>query len=300
LWTHGRPVEWNEDIVSVDGLVITDEDIAAADGSEARFTSDNFRVYESSRYGWTFARQGHDSNVHDRIAELIRSADESIWIASGHMRSRPISEAVLEARAANPDLDVRVYLDGQEYTSAWYSNQELGDHEDCLDAALDADDVEDCNEDGMYWGYPLHAAGVPIRFKWSAYRWDYRYAEQMHHKLVIVDGDTVATGSYNYSPNAEFDTFENLIVLERERYPQVLDGYVARYEELWETRRDEVDGFLDELAFGTSDVEIVFAGMAMDYDEIDLAKDLIQDACPDVDSDDFRENPSHHYTCERQ
>ncbi len=118
LWSHGRPVEWNEDIVSIEGLDITDEDIAAADGSEAHFTSDNFRVYESSRYGWTFARQGHQSNVHDRIAELIRSADESVWIASGHMRSRPISEAVLEARAANPDLDVKVYLDGQEYTSA--------------------------------------------------------------------------------------------------------------------------------------------------------------------------------------
>ncbi len=299
LWTHGRPVEWNESIVSVEGLVITDEDIAQAEGSEARFTSDNFRVYESSRYGWTFARQGHDANVHDRIAELILSAEDSVWIASGHMRSRPISEAVLAAVAANPELDVRVYLDGQEYTSAWYSGTQQNAFEDCMAAAVDADDIEDCREDGMHWGYPLHQAGVPVRFKWSAYRWDYHYAEQLHHKLVIVDGDTVASGSYNYSPNAEFDTFENLIVLERSRYGAAVDAYVARYEELWETRRDEVDGFMDELAYGADDVDIVFPGMAMTWDEVDLAKDLIQDACPDVDSDDFRDNPDDHHTCTR-
>jgi len=299
MWDHSRLIEWNEDIVSVDGLDITDADIEAAEGSDALFTSDNFRIYESSRYGWTFARQGNDSNVQDALADLILSAEDSIWIASGHMRSRMISEAVLTAHAANPDLDVRVYLDGQEFTSAWYAGQQQDEFEDCMADAVDADDEADCLEDGMHWGYPLVEAGVDVRFKWSAYRWDYRYAEQMHHKLVIVDGDTVATGSYNYSPNAEYDTFENVIVLERERYGAALDSYVARYEELWETRRDEVEPFMDELAYGTSDVDIVFPGMAMEWLEIDLSKDLIQDACSEVDSDEFRENPGSHYTCTR-
>lgn len=299
LWSHGRLIEWNEAIVPVVGLDITDADIEAADGAEAVFTSDNFRVYESSSNGWTFARQGHQSNVHDRLADLILSAEDSVWIASGHMRSRPISEALLTAVAANPDLDVRVYLDGQEFTSAWYSGQETDDHDACMAEAIDQDDVDDCMEDGMYWGYPLHAAGLDVRFKLSAYRWDYRYAEQMHHKLVIVDGDTVATGSYNYSPNAEFDTFENVIVLTRDRYAAALDGYVARYQALWETRRDDVEPFLDELAYGTSDVSIVFPGMAMDYEEVDLAKDLIRDACSEVDDEDFRANPHHHMTCTR-
>jgi phosphatidylserine/phosphatidylglycerophosphate/cardiolipin synthase-like enzyme len=299
LWTNGRLIEWNEAIEPVVGLTITDDDIAAVDGADAWFTSDNFRTYTSSAYGPTFARQGHLSNVQDELAALIGTADESILIASGHLRSRPIAEAVLAAHEANPDLDIRVYLDGQEYTSAWYSDQGVLETEACLAEAVDDDDREDCLEDGIYWGYQLHAAGVDVRFKLSAYRWDYRYAEQMHHKLVIVDGDTVATGSYNYSPNAEFDTFENVVVLERDRYAAVVDDYVARYDELWETRRDLYEPMIDELLYGTGDVSIVFDGMALTWDQVDELKWLIGEVCPEVDSDPYREDPSAHRTCER-
>ena len=297
LWANGRLIEWNEAIPTVEGLVITEEDVAAAEGSEALFTSDNFRTYQSAAYGPTFARQGHQSNVHDRLAELIRSAEDSVQVASGHLRSRPIAEALLDAHAGG--ADVAVYLDGQEYTSAWYSDQGILETEACLAEAVDADDEEDCLEDGIYWGYQLHAAGVPVRFKLSAYRWDYHYAEQMHHKLVIIDGDTVATGSYNYSPNAEFDTFENVAVLQRDRYAAVLDAYVTRFDELWDTRRDEYEPFVDEILYGSDDVSIVFPGMALTWDEVDFVKDLIAETCPEVDSDPYRDNPDDFHTCDR-
>lgn len=43
-----------------------------------------------------------------------RDADESIWVGSGHLRSRPVAEALIAKRAADPMIDIRVYLDGQE------------------------------------------------------------------------------------------------------------------------------------------------------------------------------------------
>jgi len=299
MWSNGRLIEWNESIPEVHGIEITDADLAAAEGSEALFTSANFRAYDSSRYGPTFTRDGDNSFVQDRLAELIGSAESSIWIASGHLRNRPIAEALLAAHAANPDLDIRVYTDGQEYTSAWWSDKGIQETEDCLAEALDADDEADCLEDGVYWGYQLHAAGIPVRFKLSAYRWDYRYAEQMHQKTLIVDQHTVATGSYNYSANAEFDTFENVAVLTSDRYAAAVDQYSARFLELWDTRRDEYEPLVDDIVYGTDDVSIVFPGMALTWDEVDYLKWLIREVCPGIDTGDYRENPSRHHDCTR-
>mgnify|MGYP000474394852 CR=1 FL=1 len=299
LWTNGRLIDWNEDIEEVVGLTITPDDLDQADGAEALFTSANFRTYTSSVYGPTFSRDGDKSNVQDRLAELILSAEDSIWIASGHLRNRPIAEAILAAYAADPTLDIRVYTDGQEYTSAWYSDNGVAETEACLAEAIDADDEADCLEDGVYWGYQLHKAGVPVRFKLSAYRWDYRYAEQMHQKTLIVDQHTVATGSYNYSKNAEYDTFENVAVLTADRYGAAVAAYGARFEQLWETRREDYEPLVDDILYGSDDVSIVFPGMALTWDEVDYLKWLIGETCPDVDSWEYRENPSSHWTCDR-
>ena len=49
------------------------------------------------------------------------------------------------------------------------------------------------------WGYPsatfLAKQGVPVRV-------DYRYAV-MHDKFIVVDGETVELGSFNYTAAAE-------------------------------------------------------------------------------------------------
>ena len=52
LWAHSRDFEGEAESISTDVLPITVSESSA--GSEAVFTSDNFSVYQSSRYGWTF------------------------------------------------------------------------------------------------------------------------------------------------------------------------------------------------------------------------------------------------------
>jgi phosphatidylserine/phosphatidylglycerophosphate/cardiolipin synthase-like enzyme len=292
LWDNSRPLVWNEDIQPVGHVGITDEDIAAAEGSDALFTSANMRTYVSSRYGPTFARDGSEWAVAEAIADMIRSAESSVWIASGHMRARPVYEAILDV---GEDVDLRVYLDGQEYTSASYYGSQVDAYEDCLD-----DGESGCDDKGLHFGTGLHQAGVPLRYKYYAYRWDYRYAEQMHHKYIVIDGQTLVTGSYNLSPNAEFDTMENVTILSASDYPSVVSDFVDNFRAIWDTRRDgSYDSLVAELEDGEGDIPLVFPAMALDWDQIDALKSAIKAACPDVSSDDYREDPENHTACPR-
>jgi len=64
--------------------------------------------------------------------------------------------------------------------------------------------------------------GVPVRV-------DYRYAI-MHDKFMVVDGDEVETGSFNFTAAAEKSNAENVIVLHD---PAVAQRYGQEWDQLW-------------------------------------------------------------------
>lgn len=301
LWDNARLIEWNEAITPAQALNITDEMLDDAAGSEAVFTSANFRTYISNTYGPTFTRDGTGSEVAERLAKLIESADKSIKIASGHLRSRMITDALLEKAKSDPQVDIRVYLDGQEYVSEWYYNTDLEEYQACLDEADEADDVRDCDEAGYYFGYALHQAGIDVRYKYYAYRWDYTYALQMHHKYVIIDDSVVASGSYNFSNNAEHQTVENVVIYDGVAYPNLVASFSENFENIWPTGRSEghYDNLWAEIEAGNDDFPIVFDSMALDWEEITALKELIRVYCPDINSEEYREDPASHWYCER-
>ena len=39
----------------------------------------------------------------------------------------------------------------------------------------------------------------------------------MHHKVIIIDEQTVITGSYNFSRNAETNNSENLLIIKNNK-----------------------------------------------------------------------------------
>lgn len=298
LWDNSRPVIWNEDIPPVPSVPVDDAEIAAAEGSDAWFTSDNFKTYVSNTYGPTFSTISGKDAVADELVALIAGAEQSIWIASGHLRSRPIAEALM-ARAGD-GLDIRVLLDGQEYVSLWAHNKQLGEQADCLEAAgTSASKIRKCLDKGFRYGYAVHEAGIALRYKYYAYRWDYSYAVQMHHKYLIVDGATVATGSYNYSDNAEHNTFENVTVLTAARYPALVQAYLTNFLSLWDQGRAEghYDALMEDVAEGSDPFPIVFEPVALVWEEVDALKDAMSAACPDINSEPFRTDPASHQTC---
>jgi phosphatidylserine/phosphatidylglycerophosphate/cardiolipin synthase-like enzyme len=301
LWENSRDFVWNETIPDIEGIEITDEMVAAAPGSDAVFTSDNFRTWVSATHGPTFSRVRGNSVARDRMVELIESAEDSILVASGHMRSRQVAEALIAKRHSHPNVEIRVYLDGQEYVSEWYHGEEESDFEACLAGASSATEREDCLDDGLHFGYQLGESGIDVRYKYYAYRWDYHYADQMHHKYVIIDRRVVASGSYNMSSNAEFDTLENIVIYDAGDYSDLVDDFAENLDEIWETGRAEGyhSALLHEIETGTDDFPIVFTPMALDHAEITVLKDAIRENCPDIDSAEYRNNPAAHRWCER-
>lgn len=68
----------------------------------------------------------------------------------------------------------------------------------------------------------LKAAGVMVRVD--------RNPHLMHHKVMIVDGIVVLTGSFNWSASAEKENNENLIVIKSKA---VAEAYEAEFMKMW-------------------------------------------------------------------
>lgn len=58
----------------------------------------------------------------------------------------------------------------------------------------------------------------------------------MHHKVIIIDGYIVGTGSYNWTNNANDKNNENLIFLKGE---EIADAYYKEFKKVfWEAKKD--------------------------------------------------------------
>ena len=53
----------------------------------------------------------------------------------------------------------------------------------------------------------------------------------MHHKVIIIDEETVITGSYNFSRNAEIRNSENLLIIKNNK--DIAQAYIDEYNKLW-------------------------------------------------------------------
>jgi phosphatidylserine/phosphatidylglycerophosphate/cardiolipin synthase-like enzyme len=296
MWNHSK------DFVFDDTLVYNKADELGAapsdDNTDSLFTSANFKV---SSAGTTFSRIRGMKTVADGIVAEIEKATQSIYVASGHLRSRHVYDALVAAKAANPSLDIRIYTDGQEYISEWGQNNQDNKRASCLvNAGESSNAIEDCLNKGYYYSLLLGQAGIDLRFKYYAYRWDYSYAPQMHNKFFIIDGETLLTGSYNLSDNAEGGTFENMAILRAPQYGALIAAFEARFLDLWDTRASgqELADLRDEIATDST-IPLTFKAMALTWQEVTELKSLIRSNCSLVDSDSYRKHPEVHTTCPR-
>lgn len=298
MWSHTRDFVGREPALplSLSTAAITDAAIPDEPDQHVFFTSQNFSVRDT-----TFSTTGSNA-VADALVAAINGATTSIHVASGHLRSRPIAEALMAKKKALPSLDVRVYLDGQEYLSRWTHDDQVDDLNACLAAAGDSVARQRaCTDKGFLFGYQVGAdAGIDVRYKFYAYRWDHAYAPQMHHKYMVVDGTTLFTGSYNLSDNAEHETFENMTVWKGSANAPLVKAFEANFESIWNTGRDEGRlASLVEKVTTAPTIPIVFDPMALTHAEITDLKQKIRSACPAVDSAEFRQNASTHLSCTR-
>lgn len=299
LWSHSRDLRWNEELEYFESLRIDEAMIPPRSGLELLFTSENFEVTESARWGPGFRPIPFADAVVSELVRLIEGARSSIWVASRYLRSRRIAEALIDRWTGDPGLDVRVYSDQVESISEEYHLLQEEERARCLSEADDDHEAYLCGERGRIFSYALYDEGVPIRFKAYAYRWHFSHAEQMHHKYLIIDGHTVATGSYNYSNNAEQNSMENVVVYHSRDYPAVVESFVANFEAIWQTGRGGEGWFesiREEIEEGEV-IDLVFEPMALSWRELRDLREAIREVCPEVDSQEFRESPEEHRIC---
>jgi phosphatidylserine/phosphatidylglycerophosphate/cardiolipin synthase-like enzyme len=299
MWTHSRDFSSRSPAIPQDlsTLQITDAMIPSTAGTDVFFTSSNFKL----RGDTTFSTTGANT-VADAMIAGINSATRSIHIATGHMRSRPIAEALIAKKQASPDLEIKVYLDAQEYISKSGDDAQKRDLVTCLTAAGDSEAKKrNCMDKGFLFGYELGKAGIDVRYKYYAYRWDHSYAPQMHNKYMIVDENTLYNGSYNYSDNAEHDTFENMLKLEGRSNVTVVKSFEQQFKVIFETARAEnkLATLQEKIAAPTGDIPIVFDSMALTWDEVTALKSKIRTACPAVDSTAYRQDAARRRFCTR-
>lgn len=69
---------------------------------------------------------------------------------------------------------------------------------------------------------PLHCAGLDVRQDGNPYI--------LHHKVFIIDDDTVVTGSFNFSANAAGSNDENLLIIQD---ADLAAQYLAEFDRRW-------------------------------------------------------------------
>jgi phosphatidylserine/phosphatidylglycerophosphate/cardiolipin synthase-like enzyme len=299
LWAHSSDFIGDATLPFDLGVAIAPSAIPADPMADAVFTSSNFTVKDGST---TFRDVVGSETISALLVKEIKAATTSIHIASGHMRSRSVAEALIAAKAARPSLDIKVYLDNQEYISLSAHNQQMTDLNTCLTAAgSDAAKKQDCLDSGFLFSYLVSKAGIDLKYKYYCYRWDASYAKQMHNKYFIFDGKTLVTGSYNLSDNAEHNTFENMVVLHTPAFSSLIALYEQGFTKIWKTDASgALLASLQQKIKTASVIPLVFDPMALTWQQVGDLKQLIITNCPAVNSTAYRQDAPGHQSCPRQ
>jgi phosphatidylserine/phosphatidylglycerophosphate/cardiolipin synthase-like enzyme len=144
----------------------------------------------------------------EAIVNTVRSAKQTVYVQAYSFTSGPILNAL--TAAAKRGVKVRLILDRSNLTQK----------------SSEADEAA--------------VAGLPVLI-------DAKH-EIAHNKIIIVDGETVITGSFNFSRNAEENNAENLVILRSK-------DVAARYTANWHDHAKHSDPFDGESTAKTKKTE---------------------------------------------
>jgi phosphatidylserine/phosphatidylglycerophosphate/cardiolipin synthase-like enzyme len=94
---------------------------------------------------------------------------------------------------------------------------------------------EDRNSKASWSQLPkLHCAGAEMRQDGNPYT--------LHHKVMILDAETVITGSFNFSNSAATSNDENIVII-RDR--EIAGLYLEEWRRIWESAENLEPGEID-------------------------------------------------------
>jgi len=132
-----------------------------------------------------------EDHTLSRLLELVRQARRSILILAYSFTSDELTSAILSRARAG--VEVRGVFEFSQYQSNMG-----GDFDRLLSAGLD-----------------VHLDGN---------------AQNMHHKVLVLDESIVVLGSYNFSKNAEERNDENTLIIHS---PEIARAFMEEFERIY-------------------------------------------------------------------
>lgn len=163
----------------------------------AQAGQESFAPGATYEVGYTSHVNAGEERALTVVLKGIGEAQRQIVVAAYEFTSAPIARALIEAH----DRGVAVYVlaDAQE------------------------------NSRGYTQVNNLVRARIPVRLA-TAYK-------IFHNKFMVIDGQTVETGSFNYTGAASESNAENALLIRQD--PALADHYGAVWERLWEEARPQ-------------------------------------------------------------
>ena len=132
-----------------------------------------------------------DDGTMERVIELVQHASESVHFMAYSFTDDDLAAAMIAAH--NTGLEVAGVMDkSQALSNIGGEYQNLGEN------------------------------GVDVRLDGNP--------KSMHHKVIIIDGEIVVTGSYNFSKSARTRNDENTLILHS---PEIAELYMEEFERVW-------------------------------------------------------------------
>jgi phosphatidylserine/phosphatidylglycerophosphate/cardiolipin synthase-like enzyme len=132
-----------------------------------------------------------DDGTASALIDLIAGAQESVYFMAYSFTSDDIAQAMLDC--ARVGVTVAGVFDESQVKS---------------------------NRGGEYDN--LHSNGLDVRLDGNP--------DRMHHKVIIIDGRIVITGSYNFSASAETRKDENTLIIHS---LEIASHYLAEFERIY-------------------------------------------------------------------
>jgi phosphatidylserine/phosphatidylglycerophosphate/cardiolipin synthase-like enzyme len=162
----------------------------------------------------TFSPTGANHEIEKNLLDEMARAKTSIDVAIYLFTSDDLADGVIAAKKRG--VSVRVLFDGGEAKFVGLS------------------------VDGK-----LSSNGVPVKLMNTS---GSATAPKFHHKFAVFDGKTVATGSYNWSVDADETSYENSIII---RDPLIAQVYQKEFDSLWTSGKGGV-GTAGDVVFAPS------------------------------------------------
>jgi phosphatidylserine/phosphatidylglycerophosphate/cardiolipin synthase-like enzyme len=158
------------------------------------------------------------SSLRTKLGAQAAPIDGTASISVGFSPGNAESLVLGEIAAARQTIEVAAY----SFTSPAIAKALVAAHKRGIQvrAVLDKSQLSERYSGATF----LANEGVPVRI-------DSRYAI-MHNKFLVIDGQTVETGSFNYTKAAAEKNAENAIVIRG--VPSVVQSYATEWKRLWD------------------------------------------------------------------